>query len=410
MPGDKSISHRALLLGALGGGESRFTNVNAGGDVAATAAALAACGLACEVSGTEAVVRGGPLRAPAADLDLGNSGTGVRLLAGLLAGSGVPARLTGDASLRSRPMDRIVEPLRRMGADVRAEGGGGRLLPLEIRRSRLRELEHDLPVASAQVKSCLLLAGAAAGVAVVLREPAATRDHTERMLLAMGAGLRVSGLEVALGPGTRLRPLDMRIPGDLSSAAFLLGLAALVPGVELELAGVGVNPGRTGVLDLLSRMGADLSVIEREPVGGEPVADLRIRHAGRLRAVDVGADLAPRLLDEVPLLAALAATAEGVTRIRGVGELRVKESDRLRGLVEGLAALGVRARELEDGLEVEGTDGALRGAVDTRGDHRLAMAFAVLGRRPGARVVLSETDSVATSFPEFPALLLRLAP
>jgi 3-phosphoshikimate 1-carboxyvinyltransferase len=329
-------------------------------------------------------------------------------MAGLLAGSGVRATLTGDASLGRRPMDRIVTPLRAMGADVRAAAGGR--LPLAIAPARLRPLDYAPPVPSAQVKSCLLLAGLAGGVRVTIREAIPTRDHTERLLTAMGARLRVAEGVAALEPGSALRPLRMRVPGDFSSAAFFLVLAALVPGLELELTGVGVNPGRTGLLDVLSEMGADVRVSPLHDEGGEPVADLRAAYAGRLRAVDVPPALAPRLIDEVPILAVAAATAEGTTRLTGLGELRFKESDRLRSIAAGLQAVGGNVRELEDGLEIRGSRGPFEGSIDTRLDHRIAMAFAVLGRRPGGRIRLSESASIATSFPEFPDLLERALP
>jgi 3-phosphoshikimate 1-carboxyvinyltransferase len=370
--------------------------------VAAVARALERCGV--PPSGDGAVrLGGGRLSDPAAELDFGNSGTGVRLMAGLLAGSEVRATLTGDASLCRRPMDRIVTPLRAMGAHVQAAAGGR--LPLAIAPAKLRSLDYALPVPSAQVKSCLLLAGLAGGVPVTIRESALTRDHTERLLAAMGARLRVAEGVAALEPGPALHPLRMRVPGDFSSAAFFLVLAALVPGLELVLNGVGVNPGRTGLLDVLSEMGADVRVSPLPDEGGEPVADLHVSYAGRLRAVDVPPALAPRLIDEVPILAVAAATAQGTTRLMGVGELRFKESDRLRAIAEGLQAVGGRVRELEDGLEIRGSRGPFEGSIDTRLDHRIAMAFSVLSRRPGARIRLSETASIATSFPEFADLL-----
>lgn len=375
--------------------------------MAAVARALARCGLPPSED-AEVRLLGGRLTDPPVDLDLGNSGTGVRLMAGLLAGSGVRATLTGDASLGRRPMDRIVTPLRAMGADVRAAAGGR--LPLAIAPARLRPLDYAPPVPSAQVKSCLLLAGLAGGVRVTIREAIPTRDHTERLLTAMGARLRVAEGVAALEPGSALRPLRMRVPGDFSSAAFFLVLAALVPGLELELTGVGVNPGRTGLLDVLSEMGADVRVSPLHDEGGEPVADLRAAYAGRLRAVDVPPALAPRLIDEVPILAVAAATAEGTTRLTGLGELRFKESDRLRSIAAGLQAVGGNVRELEDGLEIRGSRGPFEGSIDTRLDHRIAMAFAVLGHRPGGRIRLSESASIATSFPEFPDLLERALP
>jgi 3-phosphoshikimate 1-carboxyvinyltransferase len=392
-----------LIIATKSQGQSYFRHLNQGLDVAATGAALARCGIRCDRQGEEATVRGGAFEDPDGILDFGNSGTGVRLVAGLLAGSGVRARLTGDASLRSRPMDRIVLPLRAMGADVQAEGG--RFLPLAISPAALRPLEYTLPVPSAQVKSCLLLAGLAGGVAVRIRESAASRDHTERMLAAMGAAVRREKDEVTLEPSGALRPIHMRVPGDFSGAAFFLGLATLVPEVRLELPGIGVNPGRTGFMDVLVEMGADVRAAPSGDEAGEPVADLSVGYAGRLRGVDIPPEMAPRLIDEVPILAALAATARGKTRISGIGELRVKESNRLRAIAQGLRAVGARVTELEDGLEISGSARPPAGGVETHRDHRIAMAFAVLGRTPGASVRLSETASIATSFPEFPRLL-----
>jgi 3-phosphoshikimate 1-carboxyvinyltransferase len=379
--------------------------LNAGADVAALRRALERCGVRV-TGGRDARVEGGRLSRPDDELDLGNSGTGVRLLAGLVAGAGISATLTGDASLRGRPMDRIVLPLRRMGAAIRARGEGERL-PLDIEPAPLRPIDYELPVPSAQVKSCLLLAGLTAGVPVTVRERRPTRDHTERLLSAMGAPISVGTGVTTFEPAQRLQPLEMRVPGDFSSAAFLLGLAVLVPGLELELSRVGVNPGRTGLWTVLTDMGADLRLEARGEESGEPVADLTVSYAGRLRAADVAPDLAPALIDEVPLLAVVAAGARGTTRLSGLGELRYKESDRLRSIAEGLRAVGADARETDDGLEIRGRDGPFGGRVETALDHRIAMAFAVLGRVPGCRIELSETASISTSFPEFFDLIER---
>jgi 3-phosphoshikimate 1-carboxyvinyltransferase len=404
LPGDKSVSHRCLLLAAVAEGESRFENLNRGADVAATAAALAACGAELRLDAGGGRVTGGALRHPEGALDFANSGTGVRLAAGLLAGAGVRARLVGDASLSSRPMARVVEPLREMGLVVRAEGPGG-TLPMVLEGGAPRPLRWRSPVASAQVKSCVLLAGLASGVRVEILEPAPTRDHTERLLRAMGAAVRTHGPAVVLEPGPRLRPLDLAVPGDFSAAAFLVALAILVPGLEVEVRGVGLNPGRTGLLDVVRRMGADVRAVARGEAGGEPVGDLVARHAGRPAAVEVPAGLVPRLVDEIPVLAVLAARARGTTVLRGLGELRVKESDRVSAIAAGLRAVGVRAEERGDDLEIEGTDAPLAGRVDTRLDHRIAMAFEVLGRSPRADVTPVETSSAGTSFPEFEAVL-----
>ncbi|MBA2563802.1 MAG: 3-phosphoshikimate 1-carboxyvinyltransferase [Gemmatimonadetes bacterium] len=404
--GDKSISHRALLLAALSPATSRLSNLNAGHDVACTAAALERCGVEVVRQGNDVRVRGGLLRDPVGVLHLGNSGTGVRLLAGLLAGAGIEATLDGDASLRSRPMDRIVEPLRAMGADVTAERDG-RYLPLHLRRSALRRLDYDLPVASAQVKSCLLLAGLAANVPLRLRESVPTRDHTERLLGALGARLYIEDGELVLEPSLPLRPLQARIPGDISGAAFFVGLAVLVPRLCLSLPGLGLNPRRTAFLEILRSMGGDIRLSPGADEAGEPVGDLQVRHAGGLVGVDVPPALVPALIDEIPLLAVVASRARGVTRIRGAGELRLKESDRIASLAAGLRAVGGAVEELDDGLRIEGMDRPPAGRVETRLDHRVAMAFAVLGRVPGAAIELSETASIATSFAEFPELLAR---
>jgi 3-phosphoshikimate 1-carboxyvinyltransferase len=390
------------MLAAVADGESRIRNLNRGADVSATAAALAACGADLRLDEGGARVTGGALRDPAAPLDFANSGTGARLGAGLLAGAGVHARLVGDESLSSRPMGRIVDPLRALGADVRAEGPGG-TLPLVLSGAAPRPLRWRSTVPSAQVKSCILLAGLTAAVRVEVVEPAPTRDHTERMLRAMGAGVRGGAGVVSLEPGPPLRPLDVEVPGDVSAAAFLVALAILVPGVAVEIRGVGLNPGRTGFLEVVRRMGADVRVVPRGEAAGEPVGDVLARHAGRATAADVPAELVPGLVDEVPVLAVLAARARGTTTLRGLAELRLKESDRVSAIAAGLRALGVHAQERGEELTIEGTDAPLAGRVDTRLDHRIAMAFAVLARAPRTDVAPLETASAETSFPGFEA-------
>lgn len=399
VPGDKSISHRALLLNALADAPSRIENLLWSEDVAATARALRAMGADLEVEGTTARLTPPPggLQEPGDVLDCGNSGTSMRLLAGILAARPFHAVLTGDASLRRRPMGRVTRPLREMGAAIDGRGDGT-LAPLAIRGSALRAARHDLPVASAQVKSALLLAGLATGVAV--REPHGSRDHTERMLARMGATLRrdADGWLV-LDPCARLVPADVEVPGDISAAAFFLVLGAILTGSSITLPGVGVNPSRAGVIDALRAMGADLTV---EPIEGEgePRADLTVR-AGPLRGTRIDGELALRCLDELPVLAIAAAFAEGRTVIADASELRVKESDRIARTVAGLRTLGVPCEEQPDGMIVDGGRPAGPGAVDATGDHRIAMAFAVAGLAAPGGVQLTGADAIASSFPDF---------
>jgi len=421
VPGDKSLTQRALILAALADGESALSGLLHGGDAASTAGALRGLG----VPVGEIPADGGPLRvrgvglaglrSPGAPLDLGNSGTGARLLMGALAGSDVCAVLTGDASLSARPMGRVVEPLEAMGASVRPLGEPGRL-PLEIRGRRpLSPLSWTSAVASAQVKSALLLAGLTGGAPVRLTEPRRSRDHTERLLAQMGAqlaeGPEADTWRVELAePPERLAPLEFRVPGDPSSAAFLVALAALGgAGISLELEGVGLNPTRTAFFDLARRMGAGVAC---EPHGapgpGEPVGTVTAG-PGDLAGVTVGAAEVPALIDELPLVAVLGCRARGETRVEGAGELRHKESDRIRAVVENLRALGAGAEELPDGFVVEGSQAPLAGRVRTHGDHRIAMAFGVLGALRGNRIEVDDPGAAAVSFPGFWDLLRAVA-
>lgn len=419
VPGDKSMTQRALLLSALADGESRLRGLLPAADPRSTADALRALGARIPPlpgDGGEIRVQGAGLRgltAPGEPLDLGNSGTGARLLLGILAAQPFPSTLTGDASLRSRPMARVTSPLEAMGARFRFLEAEGRL-PLAVEPSGgLKGVELDLPVASAQVKSALLLAGVAAGVPVLLTEPGASRDHTERMLQGAGCSVvthvRDRGRRVELrDPPERLRPLDMTVPGDPSSAAFPL-LAALlgVGSGEVEVEGVGLNPTRTGVVELFRRMGGAVEMEVTGEEGGEPVGVLSAR-ASRLTGIRVEPHEVVAAIDELPAVAVAAVRAEGVTRITGAGELRVKETDRIAALVDNLRAVGVTARELPDGLEVEGTDAPLRGRVDPRHDHRIAMVFGVLGAQTGNRIRVDDREAVEVSFPGFWDFLERL--
>ena len=400
VPGDKSISHRALLLAALARGSSALTGLLTGEDVRHTAGVLRSLGVTVAPLRVGAVVtvRGARFKSPRALLDCGNSGTTARLGLGIIAGHPVRARLTGDASLRRRPMRRVVDPLRTMGA---AFQDGDEHLPLTVRGGRLHGITYQSPVASAQVKSAILLAALAGRVPVTVVEPAPSRDHTERLFIHLGLDLRVANGAVSYRPSAAaVPPFDLTIPGDFSSAAFLIGAAILAEGGELVIEGVGVNPTRTGLLVALERMGAHIERVNLGAQGGEPVADLVVRPAA-LTGTEVPAGEVPTLIDEIPLLAVLASRARGETVFRDVGELRLKESDRLELVAANLRSVGVAAEARGNDLFVLGTERPPRGAVDTARDHRLVMAFAVLGTVPGAQVRLSERRSVAISYPGF---------
>jgi len=402
VPGDKSISHRALMLAVLGSGRSRIRGLLRSADVGSTADVLRRLGATIPDLAAEAIeieglgLRG--LRAPTRALDCGNSGTTARLMAGVVAGAGLTARFEGDASLSARPMRRVATPLEAMGARVELPAHGG--LPMVVHGAPLHGLTWRSEVASAQVKTAILLAGLVADVPVEVHEPAATRDHTERMLMARGVDVRTEEFTVTLVPRGRLDAADIDVPGDPSSAAFFVGLAAIGAAPEIALAGVGINPGRTGAFHVLRRMGVTLRYADETMQGGEPVATI-VATGGALRATQVTPAEVPSLIDELPLIACVAARAEGETRITGAAELRVKESDRIRAVVSNLRALGADAEELPDGLVVRGSDRPLRGAVTTQGDHRIAMAFGVLGAVPGNLVTLDDPSCVAVSYPNF---------
>ena len=399
VPSDKSISHRAVMLGALADGSTRVRGFLPGADTLATLAAVQAMGVQVSrrAAGEVELTRDGPLRDPAAALDCGNSGTGLRLLTGLLAGQGVAAELTGDASLRRRPMQRIIDPLERMGARLAAAPGG--TAPLALGRARLQGIHYASPVASAQVKSCVLLAGLGAAGETRVSEPAPSRDHTERMLRSFGYTVRQDADGVSLHGGGELYAAQIEVPADISSAAFALVAATIVPDSEVLLECVGINPTRTGILDVLRAMGADISLENARELGAEPVADLRVRSAA-LRGIDVPPALVPLSIDEFPAIAVAAACAEGVTRVTGAAELRVKESDRIASVVAGLRAVGIDSEAFADGFTVAG--GRLRaGEVQSAGDHRIAMAFAVAGMIASEPVLIHDCDNVVTSYPGF---------
>jgi 3-phosphoshikimate 1-carboxyvinyltransferase len=410
VPGDKSISHRAVMLGSLAEGDTEIAGFLEGDDALATLAAFRAMGVPIERHGEGRVtVRGvglHGLRPPPGPLDLGNSGTSIRLMSGLLAGQAFDTELTGDASLRGRPMGRIITPLRQMGAVIDAAEGDRP--PLRITGNHaLSGIHYDLPMASAQVKSCVLLAGLYASGRTSVTEPAVTRDHTERMLRGFGCPVeRGSTGAIGLAGGATLTGTAIDIPADISSAAFFMVAASIAPGSDLLLQHVGINPTRIGVLNLLRQMGADILLLDQREVGGEPVADIQVRSAP-LSGIEIPEDQIPLAIDEFPALFVAAACAEGRTILRGAAELRVKESDRIAAMAEGLAALAVPVQVLEDGIIIEGfgSGGSFAGGrISSYHDHRIAMSFAIAALRARDAIVIADADNVATSFPGFDAL------
>ena len=405
VPGDKSISHRSIMLGALADGVTEVTGFLEGEDSLATLRAFRQMGVRIDgPSGGRVTIHGvgmRGLRPPAVPLDLGNSGTSMRLMAGLLAGQGFDCTLVGDASLSKRPMRRVTEPLARMGARIESTERG--TAPLHIRPvPGLTAIRYDMPVASAQVKSSLLLAGLYAEGETCVTEPAPTRDHTERMLAGFGYPVRRDGNRACVQGGGRLTAGAIDVPADISSAAFFLVGASIAPGSDLVLEHVGLNPTRTGVLAILREMGADITVLNERHVGGEPVGDLRVR-AAPLRGIRIPEDQVPLAIDEFPALFVAAACAEGETVLTGAEELRVKESDRIQVMADGLAALGVGARPTPDGIRIQG--GPIGGGrIASHGDHRIAMSFAVAALRAGGAIAIDDCANVDTSFPGFAAL------
>jgi len=408
VPGDKSISHRAALFGALATGQTRIEGFLAGEDCLSTVACLRQLGAAVELN-SEAVLVGGVgldgLREPDDVLDAGNSGTTARLLLGVLAGQPFYSVLTGDGSLRRRPMGRVTAPLGQMGAQFSGRAQG-KLLPLSVQGGNLRSIYYHSPVASAQVKSAVLLAGLFADGETAVLEPEKSRDHTERMLSAFGARVETQGREVCVQSSPELRGRLVRVPGDISSAAFFLVAASIVPGSDLLLRNVGVNPTRTGVLEALQEMGADLVCLNGREESGEPVADIRVRYAS-LRGIEIGGALIPRLIDELPVLAVAAAFAEGTTIVREAAELRVKESDRIAVMTEELGKLGAEIVAQADGFMVSGGKKLTGGRVSSCGDHRIAMSLCVAALAASSPVTLDDPDCMAVSYPGFLKTLLQ---
>jgi len=402
IPGDKSISHRALMLGAITDGNCHLRGFLPGEDTLATQHALAAMGVTFEsISATEIIVRGvglHGLKSPDHALDLGNSGTSTRLFAGLLTGAGIDCEIIGDDSLMQRPMGRVIEPLQTMGADI--QGSANQTLPIIIKRSKqLTGIHYSMPVASAQLKSCLLLAGLYAHSATCIKQPAPCRDHTERLLSALGADVITDNNIVCIQPVTSLHPTAINIPADISSATFFIVGALISPGSNLVLPGVGINPTRNAVLEILKSMGGNIELRNERNLSGEPVADLHVT-ASELRGIDIPEQLVPNAIDEFPAILVAAAAAHGTTRLTGAEELRVKESDRIVAIDEGLTHLGIQTRTFADGIQVTG--GPMTGGrVNSFSDHRIAMAFAMAGLAASGPVIVEDCANVATSFPGF---------
>lgn len=408
IPGDKSISHRAVMLGAISEGTTRITNFLRGADCLSTIACFRKMGIDIEESPDQILVHGKGLhglQAPADILDAGNSGTTTRLISGILAGQSFESTLTGDASIQKRPMKRIITPLTMMGADVESLSGDG-CAPLRIRGSHLKGIDYHSPVASAQVKSCILLAGLYADSVTSVTEPYVSRDHSERMLSSFGAALKTDGSTVSIQPEPRLMGQEVAVPGDISSAAYFIAAALLVPGSELLIKNVGINPTRDGILRICRRMGADITILNRREHGREPVADLLVKHSPLTGTVIEGAVI-PTLIDELPILAVMAAFAEGSTVIRYAQELKVKESNRLDILVHHLSAMGADITGTEDGMVINGGR-PLHGAVlESHLDHRIAMSFAVAGIAAQGETEILQADCVDISYPGFYRDLLK---
>ncbi|PLX85126.1 MAG: 3-phosphoshikimate 1-carboxyvinyltransferase [Desulfuromonas sp.] len=407
VPGDKSISHRSVMFGSLAEGPTIVRGFLRGEDNLATLNAFRAMGISIEErAGGELRIEGRGLHGltePEDVIDCGNSGTTIRLMTGLLSGQYFFSVLTGDRYLRRRPMKRVVSPLASMGASIWGRGGGD-LAPLAIRGGGLRAAEYESPIASAQVKSALLLAGLYADGTTTVREPHLSRDHSERMLDYFGADLQVFDDGVSLNGGPRLEGREVSVPGDISSAAFFMVAALICPDTELVIRNVGVNPTRSGIIDILQGMGGRLELLDQREVSGEPVADILVK-SSTLKGIEIGGSLVPRAIDEFPVISVAAAFAEGTTVIRDARELKVKETDRIAAMTSELGKLGGRIVALEDGMEITGVEELEGGSVSSWGDHRIAMSLAVAGLRSKAQVTIDDTGCTATSFPSFWSLL-----
>jgi 3-phosphoshikimate 1-carboxyvinyltransferase len=401
VPGDKSISHRSIILSAIARGVSHISGFLQGEDSLNTLRAFQAMGVSIERSADKVCVQGVGLHGlskPEKPLDMGNSGTAMRLMLGLLAGQAFDAMLTGDESLSSRPMNRVIEPLRAMNAKIDSRPGG--MAPLEVHaQSQLRAIDYRMPIASAQVKSCLMLASLYVEGKSTISEPAATRDHTERMLRGFGCEVDTNGSDISIRGGQTLYACDIEIPADISSAAFFLVAGSIAPESEITLQHVGINPTRTGVIEILRLMGADIVLLNEREIGGEPVADIRVRSA-ELKGINIPKSLVPLAIDEFPVLFIAAACAKGETHLSGAEELRVKESDRIQVMADGLKTLGIEAKTTADGIRIQGGNIG-GGMVESHGDHRIAMAFSVASLRASETISIRDCANVDTSFPGF---------
>ncbi len=408
--GDKSMSHRSIMLGSLAEGVTHVTGFLEAEDALATLQAFRDMGVTIEQNGDGGVTIHGVgkhgLKAPQAPLYLGNSGTSMRLLSGLLAGQAFNSVLTGDESLSKRPMKRVTEPLAQMGADIKTTEKGTAPLEITGRAGQLTGIDYVMPMASAQVKSCLLLAGMYAQGETKVTEPAPTRDHTERMLTGFGYPVSVDKNQASINANGKLTAMTIDVPSDISSAAFFLVGASIAPNSDVLLKHVGINPTRTGVIDILRLMGANIEVLNERTVGGEPVADLRVI-SSQLKGIEIPEYLVPLAIDEFPVLFIAAACAEGETRLTGAEELRVKESDRIQVMADGLQILGVNAQPTSDGMIIQGGEMG-GGTVESHGDHRIAMAFAIAGLRATAPITILDCANVNTSFPTFKKLAIDL--
>lgn len=409
VPGDKSIGHRAVIFASIAYGQSRIFNLSGGEDNQHTVQAFKDMEVKIWADGDLLCIEGNgwdSLSKPRETIDCGNSGTTMRLLSGVLAGRAFASRLDGDSSLRQRPMQRIIDPLSRMGASVKSRDGKG-LAPLEIQGGKLKGIDYRMPIASAQVKSAILLAGLQAEGMTTLEEPQNSRDHTELMIKGFGGETKIDGRAVTVAGGQKLCGREVRIPGDISSAAFFLVAAATIPGSEIIVRDVGVNPTRDGVIEVLRRMGARIEFLNQRIETGEPVADIKV-YGSELTGVDIGPEMVARTIDEYPVLTIAGAVAQGVTTISGVKELRYKESDRIATMTEGLRHLGVKVEEREDGMTIRGGKPLEAASVKTYGDHRVAMSMAIAGLSTSGGLQMDDAGCIDTSFPGFFDLLNRM--
>lgn len=410
VPGDKSISHRSIMLGAIANGVTTVRGFLRGEDNMSTMHAFRAMGVEINDDGETIRITGRGLHGlqePGDVLDCGNSGTTIRLITGLLSGQSFFSVVTGDQYLRKRPMKRVVEPLSLMGARI-AGRKGGTLAPLAITGGGLKGIEYQSPVSSAQIKSSLMLAGLYADGETTVTEPSLSRDHSERMFRYFGASLTVNPDGVTVRGGVELTAREVTVPGDISSAAFFMVAALITPNSELLIRNVGVNPSRTGVIDILKAMGGDIRLVDERDVSGEPVADLLVR-SSRLKGIAISGSVVPRAIDEFPAICIAAARAEGVTTIRDARELRVKETDRITAMAVNLGKVGIPVTECEDGMDITGSDRLLGGTVDSSGDHRIAMSMSVAALVATGAITVTDIDCVATSFPTFFPLLEKVA-